>query len=84
MFRPLNAPACPECGSIETKVLGRYTSQEDDCVRVRRCNDCGHRWKTLQPPEEVLDSSIHVKFPSWTSKEGSRRRVRLEYAPKAV
>ena len=84
MFRPLNAPACPECNSIETKVLGRYTSQDNDCVRERRCNECGHRWKTLQSPEEVLDPSIRVKFSKWTSEEGSKRRVRLEYASQSV
>jgi hypothetical protein len=40
MFRPLNAPLCPKCGSEESKVMGRYTSQDNDCVRERRCLEC--------------------------------------------
>ena len=34
--------------------MGRYTSQDNDCVRERRCLECDHRWKTLQSPEEEL------------------------------
>ena len=83
MFRPLNAPLCPKCGSNDTRVLGKYTSQDGDSVRDRTCRDCSHRWRTLQPPEEVLDPSILVKFPPWKSLEGSRRRVTLEYVTKA-
>ena len=25
--------------------MGRYTSQDNDCVRERRCLECDHRWK---------------------------------------
>ena len=83
MFRALNAPRCPECGSEDTRVLGKYTSQEGDSVRDRVCREYDHRWRTLQPPEEVLDPSILVKFPRWKSPEGSRRQVTLEYVTKA-
>ena len=83
MFRPLNAPSCPKCGSEESKVMGRYTSQDNDCVRERRCLECDHRWKTLQSPEEELDPSIRVKFSRWNTPKGSKRRVTLEYASKA-
>jgi transcriptional regulator NrdR family protein len=82
MFRPLNAPLCPKCGSNETRVLGKYTTQENDSVRDRICRDCNHRWRTLQSPEEVLDPSILVKFARWGSPQGSRRQVTLEYASK--
>ena len=64
-------------------MLGKYTSQDGDSVRDRVCRECDHRWRTLQPPEEVLDPSILVKFPRWKSPEGSRRQVTLEYATKA-
>ena len=80
-MRAINSPQCPQCGSIESRVMGRFTSQENDCVRNRRCQDCGHRWRTLQPPEEVLDASIRVKFPQWLTPDGSRKRVTLEYGP---
>jgi len=83
MFRPLNAPRCPKCDSENTRVLGRYTSQEGDSVRDRVCRDCAHRWRTLQPPEEVLDPSIVVKFHGWKSLKNRRRQVTLEYATKA-
>ena len=83
MFRPLNAPLCPKCGSNDTRVLGKYTSQEGDSVRDRTCRDCNHRWRTLQPPEEVLDPSIVVKFYRWKSLENRRRQVTLEYTSKA-
>ena len=42
--------------------MGRYTSQDNDCVRERRCLDCDHRWKTLQSPEEELHPSVQVRF----------------------
>ena len=74
--------AVPNAGQ-RTRVLGKYTSQDGDSVRDRVCRECDHRWRTLQPPEEVLDPSILVKFPRWKSPEGSRRQVTLEYATKA-
>jgi hypothetical protein len=84
MFRPLNAPLCPKCGSEESKVMGRYTSQDNDCVRERRCLECDHRWKTLQSPEEELHPSVQVRFFRWNSPSGKKRRVTLEYGSKAI
>ena len=52
-------------------------------MRDRVCRDCDHRWRTLQPPEEVLDPSIVVKFHGWRSLKNRRRQVTLEYATKA-
>jgi len=83
MFRPLNAPLCPKCESTDSRVLGKYTSQEGDSVRDRICRDCGNRWRTLQSSEETLDPSITVKFSRWGSPEGSKRLVTLEYASKS-
>ena len=76
----VNSPHCPECDSSNTRVVGRFTSQEEDIVRLRVCGACGHRWKTLQAPEQVLDPSIRVVFSRWTSPAGRERRVTLEYA----
>jgi len=80
--RALNAPTCPACESKDVVVLGRFTSQDDDFVRMRKCRDCNYQWSTVQPPEEVLDESIRIIFNRWTSPAGKERRVTLEYASK--
>ena len=64
--------------------MGRYTSQDNDCVRERRCLECDHRSKTLQSPEEELHPSVQVRFFRWNSPSGRKRRVTLEYGAKAV
>ena len=74
--------AAPNAGQRILVCLGS-TRHKGDSVRDRVCRECDHRWRTLQPPEEVLDPSILVKFPRWKSPEGSRRQVTLEYVTKA-
>ena len=82
MFRASNSPLCPKCDSVESRVLGRYTSQLNECIRERVCQECGYRWKTVQSAEEELDPSIRVIFPKWTTPDGMKRRVKVEYVSK--
>ena len=70
MFRPLNAPLSKSVGQ-RSPSDGAYTSQDNDCVRERRCLSCDHRWKTLQSPEEELHPSVQVRFFRWNSPSGT-------------
>lgn len=56
---PLKSPPCPkpDCGSgnttlVETRVVPACGSR----VRRRRCECCGHRWNTVQAPEEIIEA----------------------------
>lgn len=31
--------------------------ESEEIVRRRKCNSCGHRWYTIQWPEEEIDKS---------------------------
>ena len=70
--------SCPVCGSGETRVATTYTSQDGDVVRFRVCNECGEKFRTLQPPEDLLSDSIVVRYyPRFTEKH-RKKKVMLE------
>jgi transcriptional repressor NrdR len=49
---------CPQCTSLETKVLDTRTGKNETSIRRRReCLDCGYRFTTI---EEVLRSDMQV------------------------
>ena len=49
---------CPQCTSLETKVLDTRTGKSETSIRRRReCLDCGYRFTTI---EEVLRSDMQV------------------------
>jgi transcriptional regulator NrdR family protein len=44
---------CIKCGLWHTKVLQTRKRLDDGWVwRERRCDACGHRWGTLEVPED--------------------------------
>lgn len=42
---------CPVCGG-STKVTYTYTN-EDNIVRVRKCEICGYRFRTIETDEDI-------------------------------
>lgn len=59
---------CPECGSMDTRVMETRTSEEGRTIRRRReCTSCGFRFTTYERVEEqrVL----------WISKKDGRREA---------
>ncbi len=67
------APPCPKCGG-STKVVNNFnTENSEEIVRRRKCNDCGHRWYTIQERERPLDS-YRIR---WRSKDGNKRMIWL-------
>ena len=80
-MKRLKGTPCPACGSEDTKVVVTYTSQDDDVVRFRVCGKCGKKYRTIQPPEDILSSTIVVKYyPRW-SEEHKGKKVVLECDP---
>lgn len=58
---------CPMCQGTSTRVVATKHTDQGLLVRRRCCEDCDHRWYTLQTPEEVL-SPYRIK---WT-RRGTR------------
>ena len=49
---------CPKCSSNDTKVVDSRSPREGSNIRRRReCNECGHRFSTL---EQVLSEDLIV------------------------
>ena len=46
---------CPICG-MEKVSIGRSVSKEDSIVRRRICENCGHRWNTVEIDLDQYDS----------------------------
>lgn len=46
---------CPICGT-EKAMIGRSISKEDSIVRRRVCENCGHRWNTIEVDLDQYDS----------------------------
>jgi len=48
------AVRCPECGAIDTKVTSIKWNEKGTRVRrYRKCNECGHKFRTTQARELV-------------------------------
>ena len=79
MKRKNCVPKCPHCGEESHKTVNTYYTRDDEIIRVRRCENCNHRWYTYQEPEFPLDPSVyHVKIPRWGSTVGAKKRIYLE------
>ena len=54
MSESFAAPTCPKCAG-QTKVKSNYNETRTyDLIRSRQCNECGHRFYTRQPREQLL------------------------------
>lgn len=58
----MNGCHCPSCDSKSVRTLRPYrATNSDHIVRRRHCNECSHRWYSIQPPEQEI-ASYHLKW----------------------
>jgi C4-type Zn-finger protein len=57
-----STPRCPECGSAQTSVISKTPMIDDQILRRRSCVDCGHRWYTVQPPEDIVPPNYRITW----------------------
>jgi len=63
-------------------VVSTYTTQDDDMVRFRSCDDCGKKFRTLQPPEDILCSTLVVKYYPRNTEKHKKKMIILECDPR--
>jgi DNA-directed RNA polymerase subunit RPC12/RpoP len=44
----VNRQPCADCGSIRQRVKRTGTTDQDQVLRLRQCDDCGHRFTTVE------------------------------------
>lgn len=44
---------CPECGG-KTKTAHAWATDEDAVKRIRVCQECGHKFRTLEYEEDFV------------------------------
>lgn len=72
---------CPKCSSNDTKVVDSRSPREGSNIRRRReCNECGHRFSTL---EQVLSEDLIVLKRNGTQEPFEKRKL-LEGLRKAL
>jgi len=57
---------CPECRSRDYRAVITNNLFDDQTIRKRRCNDCGHVWFTAEVPVNryaIGWSSDHLRKP---------------------
>ena len=47
-MRYVNRQPCSDCGSIRQRVKRTGTTEQDQVLRLRQCDDCGHRFTTVE------------------------------------
>ena len=52
---------CPNCKGLAVRVVCTKTGEDGVTVRRRRCDNCKHRWYTVQYPEAVV-SKDEIKW----------------------
>jgi transcription elongation factor Elf1 len=55
---------CSECGSIRVRCRLTGATEEDQPVRLRRCEDCGHQFTTIEvlSPVSIYRIDVHRRF----------------------
>lgn len=69
---------CPECQSMRLRVIVTAPATNGDTVRRRNCLACGHRWYTVQSPEQQLPQCQ----VSWI-RVGTQNKVKIIASPAA-
>jgi hypothetical protein len=71
------APPCPDC-SKTGRVKNTYYTKDNEILRNRMCDWCGHSWWTRQQPEANLDpGQVQIKLPH---SEAGWRKDKKRYA----
>ena len=60
--KPKHIPPCPECGSRNNSATTTAKTTCNQIFRYRDCKDCGMRFETVQPYEEVLAGYARIRF----------------------
>jgi len=45
---------CPKCRNPQSSVVLTRHTEHGESVRRRSCEECGHKWFTMQEPEFLL------------------------------
>lgn len=59
-----------------------YTTQDDDVVRFRACEECGKKFRTIQPPEDIMSNTLVVKYYPRNSEKHRKKKIILELDPR--
>lgn len=66
---------CPQCQGCDTVVIHTARSTGDQLVRRRRCQQCEHRWYTLQEPERAIpDDALRWHWKKRQVRVNAKRR----------
>ncbi len=64
---------CPNCNSPDTRVIDSRTSKDNQSIRRRReCNECGHRFTTL---EEIIRDGLLVLKKDGSTEDFSQAKL---------
>ena len=61
MKNSASVPLCPACGSNHSRTFKTGHTTCKRIFRIRTCVDCGHRFNTVQPREELI-AYVDVKW----------------------
>lgn len=55
---------CPDCGSIAVRCMLTGADEDDRPLRLRRCEECGHRFTTVEvlAPASIYRLDVHRKL----------------------
>jgi DNA-directed RNA polymerase subunit RPC12/RpoP len=67
-------PPCPECGSQLTDVSTTERADDRSFWRSRKCVTCGHRFHTVQQPEQYA-----IKGTVTWHCEGTKRKPMINW-----
>ncbi len=63
MRKRISFVCCPNCNMFTfQKVLFTRVHEDHRTLRRRECEDCGHKWNTIQQPEESVDNITERSF----------------------
>ncbi len=70
--------SCPHCNHPHLKVILTQRTELEEIIRRKHCLVCGHRFYTMQPPEQPI-SQYDLQWPPRLN----RHLHRVKYKPTA-
>lgn len=64
----LSDPLCEKCGGTSKVVATLFERDTHEVVRRRSCQDCDHRFYTVQSEERQIEEGARVRFLSRLKK----------------
>jgi transcriptional regulator NrdR family protein len=65
---------CPSCDHSNLKVVATKYAGTGEIIRRRWCKDCGHRWYTVQRPEQIVANWQISYEGGWSYKDNQSIR----------